>query len=318
MTMDVQTVELLNRMRASRVPPVYRSTVEQARSVMEKSSQMLGPPTWEVGEVIDLWIPVKGGTVRLRRYSPPLAGSGADRPVLLMYHGGGFVLGDVDTHDSIARAYCLKVGAIVVSVDYRRAPEHRFPCAVEDSYAALCWTATHAGGWGADPGRIAVTGDSAGGNLAAAVCQLARSQQGPEIAYQAIVYPIVEQSLEADYASRREFGGEGQFLSLRDMEWFAAHYLGKTHSGISDPRASPIRAESLEGLPPALVLTAGFDPLRDEGRHYADRLSEAGVPAEYKCFESTIHGFLSFAGVLEVGRQALDFVAARLREALAG
>lgn len=317
MEMDAQTRELLERMRKSHVPPVHRCTVAEARTAMEKSAKLLGLPGPEVGEVRDLTIPgPDGGTLRVRRYRPEGFGGSELLPVVLFYHGGGFVVGSVGTHDGLARHLCSGARVLVVSVDYRLAPEHPFPCAVEDSYAAACWAAEHAREWGGDPGRLAVAGDSAGGNLAAVVCQLSLRRDGPEMAYQALLYPIVEQSLGADYPSRRLFGGEGEFLSLRDMGWFAGHYFGGSGEGESDPRASPIRASSLKGLPPALVLTAGFDPLRDEGRQYADRLSGDGVPVEYRCFESTIHGFLSFAGVLDAGRAGLDFVASRLKAAL--
>jgi acetyl esterase len=318
MRLDAQTQALLEKMQTSRAPPVHRSTVAQARAMMEKSSAMLGPPGPEVAEVADLAVPVDQGAIRVRRYRPPSSGAGRPVPVLLMCHGGGFVVGDVATHDAIARTYCALAGVMVASVDYRRAPEHPFPRAVEDGYAALCWLAEHAGEWGGDPQRIAVTGDSAGGNLAAVMCQLARARGGPDIAFQALVYPVLDHSPDADYASRSEFGAEGEFLSERDMAWFADHYFAGADGEREDLRASPILAQSLAGLPPALVVTAGSDPLRDEGRDYAERLAAAGVSAEYRCFESTIHGFLSFAGVLDVGREALTWIGERIREGVHG
>jgi acetyl esterase len=209
----------------------------------------------------------------------------------------------------------------VVSVDYRQPPEHKFPVAVDDSLAAVEWAVAHAGEIGGDPTRVAVAGDSAGGNLATVVCQLAKLRGGPRVAYQALIYPAVDLRGSAaatpEYPSRMQFGDGDYFLSRSDMEWFRSLYLGDVARESADPRVSPIAAADLSGLPPALVVTAGCDALRDEGRAYADRLSAAGVPVEYRCFEGTIHAFMSFAGAIPLGLEALSFVAARMKAALA-
>ena len=187
-----------------------------------------------------------------------------------------------------------------------------------DAYAAVEWAVEHARELSADAGRLAVLGDSAGGNLAAVVCQVAQARNGPRIAFQALVYPIVDFRLEATYPSREQFGGGDFFLSNRDLAFFRSCYLDDVQKQASDPRASPLLGGDLAGLPPALVVTAGCDPLHDEGQAYADRLAAAGVPVEYRCYDQTIHAFMSFAGALPVGVEGLSFVASRLRAALHG
>jgi acetyl esterase len=265
--------------------------------------------------VEDRRIPVPGGEVGLRIYTPRPATPDRPFPIVVHYHGAGFVAGDLDTHDSIARFYCKHADAVVVAVDYRLAPEHRFPAPLEDSYAALQWAAAHAAELNGDARRIAVTGDSAGGNLAAAVCQLAKERGGAQPAYQALIYPVVDFRM-TPRPSLVEFGGGDFFLSLRDMEFFRSSYLADPERRMNDPHASPLLAADVSGLPAALVLTAGCDPLRDEGKAYADRLAAAGVPVEYRCFEQAIHAFISFAGAIPSGRDALSFVASRLHAGL--
>ena len=204
----------------------------------------------------------------------------------------------------------------MVAVDYRLAPEHRFPVAVEDSYAALTWVADHAAEIGGDAARLAVTGDSAGGNLATVMCLLSRARGGPRITYQALVYPVTDFRVLGGYRSHTEFGSGEYFLSTKDMDWFRSLYFGDVENEVVDPQASPIAEPDLTGLPPPLVVTVGCDPLRDEGRAYADRLAAAGVPVEYRCWEGTIHACASFAGAIPAGLDILDFVGARLRAAL--
>jgi acetyl esterase len=246
---------------------------------------------------------------------PRALAAGERLPIVVHYHGGGFVGGDLDTHEAIARYYCKHADAIVIDVDYRLAPEHRFPTAVDDAYAALTWAVEHAEELQGSPDRIAVAGDSAGGNLAAVVCQLAKERRGPKIAFQALMYPTVDFDLTASYPSRARFGGGDYFLSIRDMAWFQSQYLAGD-APVTDPRASPLKQADLSGLPPALVVTAGCDLLCDEGKAYADRLAAAGVPVEHRCFEQTIHAFISFAGAIPTGLEALSFIASRLRAAL--
>ncbi len=223
-------------------------------------------------------------------------------PLLVYFHGGGWVLGNLDTHDPLCRALANESGCVVVSVDYRLAPEHRFPAAVEDCYAAAGWVAANAALLKGDPKRVAIGGDSAGGNLAAAVALKAQDQGGPALAYQLLLYPITNYSF--DTVSYRE-NARGYLLSREDMVWYWDHYLGPEGEGL-DPYASPLRAEDLRGLPPALVITAEYDPLRDEGEAFAARLAAAGVPVTATRYDGLVHGFLRFARAMGQGRRALE------------
>jgi acetyl esterase len=226
-------------------------------------------------------------------------------------HGGGFVFCDLDTHDGICRAMANGVGAIVVSVDYRLAPEHTCPAALDDALVALTWAVENAELLGVDASRVAVGGDSAGGNLAAALCLRVRDEFGPDIDFQLLVYPVIDCTLS--HPSIEE-NGEGYFLTKDTMVWFVGHYLGSTDA--KDPYVSPLHAESLADLPPALVITAEFDPLRDEGEAYAAALREAGVEVEAVRYDGQIHGFLGLAALLEDGMHALDRAGLAVRAAL--
>ena len=316
MPLDAATEKFLEILRSAAVPPLYEQTVEAARAGMRANVQkMPGTPT-AVHRVEDRTLSGAAGGVPVRVYWPQPAGDGKPLPIVIHYHGGGWAMGDLDTHDRLARYYCTHADAIVVNVDYRRPPEHKFPTAVEDSYLAACWAAEHAAELGGDPTRIAVAGDSAGGNLATVVCQLAKANQGPKIAFQALMYPVTDLDLRKSFQSRTDFGGGEYFISTRDMEWLVSLYLNDVHKDVADPRASPLVSRDLSGLPPALVVTAGFDPLCDEGRAYADALSAAGVQVEYRCFPTTIHAFMSFASIIPAGEEGLSFVASRLRSVL--
>jgi acetyl esterase len=316
MPLDTATEKFLEILRSAGAPPLYEQTVEAARAGMLANVQRLpGAPT-AVHRIEDRKLSGAAGGVPVRVYWPRPAGDGQPLPIVVHYHGGGWAMGDLDTHDRLARYYCTHADAIVVNVDYRRPPEHKFPTAVEDSYLAVCWAAEHAAELDGDPTRIAVAGDSAGGNLATVVCQLAKANQGPKIAFQALVYPVTDLDLRKSFQSRTDFGGGEYFVSTRDMEWFVSLYLNDVRTDVADPRASPLVSRDLAGLPPALVVTAGFDPLCDEGRAYAEALSAAGVPVEYRCFPTTIHAFLSFAPIIPTGEEGLSFVAGRLRSAL--
>jgi acetyl esterase len=316
MPLDTATEKFLEILRSAGLPPVYEQTVEAARAGMRANvQQMPGTPT-AVHRIEDRTLPGAAAGAQVRLYWPRAARDSESLPIVLNYHGGGWAMGDLETHDRIARYYCTHADAIVVNVHYRRPPEHKFPAAVEDSYFAACWAAEHAGELGGDPARIAVAGDSAGGNLAAVVCQLSKANRGPAIAFQALVYPVTDLDMRKSSQSRTEFGGGGYFLSTRDMEWFVSLYLNDVLREAADPRASPLASRDLAGLPAALVVTAGFDPLRDEGRAYADALTAAGVGVEYRCFPTTIHAFVSFAPIIPAGEEGLSFVAARLRSAL--
>jgi acetyl esterase len=252
-----------------------------------------------------------GGALRLRIYRPAAAEA---LPVLVYLHGGGFVTGSLDTHDALCRSLANRVPCCVASVDYRLAPEHRFPAAPEDCHAALCWAEAHADELDADAGCIAVGGDSAGGNLAAVSALLCRERGGPRLRHQLLLYPVIAPDFETpSYRQCRE----GFFLSRNAMMAFWGHYLAREADRL-DPIAVPLCARDLSGLPPATVVTAEYDPLRDEGEAYAERLREAGVPAELLRYDGQIHGFLNFAHRVDRARQALDDVAGRLRAAFGG
>lgn len=307
------TGALLAQIHAGGGKPLYEMTVEEVRAMVAGSSAALSGPPVEVASAIDRTLTTRAGNVPVRIYTP-LGSHSQPLPLIVYFHGGGFVAGDLDTHDGAARYLCQNSDALVVAVDYRRPPEHKFPAAVDDADAVVEWVAQHANELGGDRSRLAVAGDSAGGNLATVAAQLARARGGPPLAFQALFYPLVDNTL-AHSPSRAQFGGGDFFLSNRDMEWFRGHYLEDTAQA-QDPRVSPVLAPDVSGLPPTLIVAAQCDPLADEGRAYADRLSAAGVPVEYRCFPGTIHAFMSFSGAIPLGKDALAFAASRLRAAL--
>jgi len=244
----------------------------------------------------------------VRIYSPSAA---TDLPVLVYLHGGGWVICDLETHDPTCRAISNGADCVVVSVDYRLAPEHKFPAAADDAYAATAWVAQHAQELGADASRVAIGGDSAGGNLTAAVALMARERAGPPLSFQVLIYPVLD--LASESASRKE-NGEGYFLTAAGMTWYEEQYL-RDDADRKNVLASPLLAGDLAGLPPALVVTAEYDPLRDEGEAYGRRLTEAGVPATVSRYDGMFHGFLAFAGALDGATRAQAEVFAALRTA---
>jgi acetyl esterase len=251
-----------------------------------------------------------GVPVRIFRPSPS-----PDLPVVVHFHGGGWTIGNVEQYDPIARQIANATNAIVVSVDYRLAPEHRFPAAAEDAYAATVWAVSHAAELGADPNRVAVAGDSAGGNLAAVVPLMARDRGGPPLRFQLLIYPVTDISPTREEYPSKSDNGSGYFLTTEHMEWYRDKYLPAGEDG-SAPYISPLRASDLTGLPPALVITAEYDPLRDEGESYARRLSESGVPAEITRSPGMFHGFFGLSTVLDEARAANERAGAALRDAL--
>ena len=287
--------------------PLAGETVAEARLAVEAESERLGGPPEPVAAVEELSAPSPSGPVRVRVYRPegkePFAG-------LVWFHGGGWVVGSLDSHDRICRALCRRAGSLVCSVDYRLAPEHRFPAALEDAWAAMRWAADEAAALGLDPARLAVGGDSSGGNLAAAVALRARDA-GVPLALQALVYPVTDHRF--DTGSYEEFA-DGYGLTREGMRWFWEQYLGPG-GDFSLPEASPLRAFDLRGVAPALVQTAEADVLRDEGEAYARRLEQAGVPATLSRYEGMVHGFLRHGGVVARAHAALDEIAAALRAA---
>lgn len=310
MTLDAQTKSLLDGMAAAGGGGLHELAIDEARAALRQMSLDSAGPEITVGRVENLSISGPRGEIPVRIYRPE-GGGGGLLPIVMFYHGGGFALGDLDTHDNICRYLCANVRAIVVNVDYRRSPEHKYPAAPEDCYAALRWATAQAHALGGDASRVAVAGDSAGGNLSAVVALMARDKGGPAIAFQVLIYPSGDCDPEFTTPSRKKFGGGEYFLSNADVSWIANMYfddLGRA----SEPYASPLRAANLAGLPPALVIAAGYDLLHDEDKIYADRLTADGVEAEFKCFDGTIHGFVSFNTIIDSGKDALKLIADRL------
>lgn len=267
-------------------------------------------PRTPVARVEDRTVPGPDGPVPVRLYWPSEGAEGL--PVVLFMHGGGFVLFGLDSHDALARDLCAGAGAIVVSVDYRLAPEHPYPAAVDDAYAALLWVHENAVSLGGDPARLGVAGDSAGGNLAAVTCLRSRDEKGPALSHQLLIYPVTDAAQNTgSYAVHAEDG----FLTAKAMAWFWRQYLGED-ADAAHPYVSPLRAPDLSGLPPACVITAGHDPLRDEGEAYAIRLAEHGVAAEVHRFDGAFHGFVAASHILGYAREALSLAASAQRKAL--
>jgi acetyl esterase len=298
---------LLEAIEAESGPAIETMSPEAARlAVVEALKTVAGEPE-EIGNVQDVKIPRAEHPIPVRIYRPEGAGPFA---CLVYFHGGGWVVCDLDTHDVACRAIARRAGAVVVAVDYRLSPEHRFPAAVADGYAAIEWVAANAARLAVDPGRIAVGGDSAGGNLSAVMCLKARKEGGPALALQVLVYPVTNLA-SFDTASYQEFG-EGYYLTRAEMEWFRGHYLARIEDA-QDPYASPLLAADLRGLPPALVITGECDPLRDEGEAYAKRLAEAGVEVTCVRYAGMIHPFFSLGGAFSQGQRAIEQVAAAVR-----
>ena len=298
---EVRTV--LEAMHSEGVLPFHALSVPGARRYLEDLFTSDAEPR-PVGRVRDLSIRgPDGGELPIRVYEPDAgddgtAGSEEPRPALVWFHGGGFVLGNLDSVDPACRALCVETDRVVVSVNYRHAPEHPFPAAPEDCYAGTRWVVDHAEHLGIDPDRVAVGGPSAGGNLAAVVALLARDRDGPDIERQVLVYPVTNRVRAFD---SYEENGEGYFLTHADMEWFHGHYLERAVDA-RNPYAYPLEARYLGGLPPASVVTAGFDPLRDEGIAYAERLADDGVEVAHHHYPGMIHGFFSMLTDPEIER----------------
>ena len=293
--------------------PIHEQTPKEARDGYRALTAMLGPPP-AVASVQDCAIPGPAGEIPARIYRPRGEGPFG---VLVFYHGGGWVIGDLETHDRECRALCVGAGCMVVSVDYRLAPEHPFPAAVDDAFAALRWVHANAASLGADPSRMAVGGDSAGGNLSAVMTLMARDQGGPELRFQLLVYPAVDARQLDDYGSRVS-NAEAPFLPWTTIEYFVGHYLDASGEPDprQDPRMSPLLARSHRGLPPALVVTAEFDPLRDEGEAYARELEGAGVEVQLHRYDGMPHVFFQLSPVVEDGRKLLEEASLALKEAL--
>jgi acetyl esterase len=307
---DPQIQQMLDALAAREYGGVSSGTPAEGRAAFRLLTVDLRRPDTivPVAEVEDLDVPGATGRLPARVYRP---GSEGPHPTVVFFHGGGYVIGDIDTHDNQARTLCREVDAVVLSVGYRLAPEHPFPAGLEDCEAATRWAGEHVERLGGDPGRMAVAGDSAGGNLAAVVARRARDAGGPPLAAQLLIYPGTDHA--GDYPSRTE-NGEGLFLTLADMRWFSDHYVGTADR--SDPDLSPVLATDLGGLPPAVVVTAQYDPLRDEGEAYAHALERAGVPVTLRRFDGLIHGFFDLAALSPAAAEAVRATCAELRRVL--
>jgi acetyl esterase len=310
MSLDKHVKALLDQMASIGGPKLWELGPQAARAAMRMS--IFRNNDVPVGETADRQFPGPKGNVGVRVYTP-LNATAPLLPGLVFFHGGGFVLGDLETHDGLCRTLCNESGCRVVSVDYRLAPEHPFPAAVEDCWAATEWVAANAADLGIDAARIAVGGDSAGGNLAAVVAMLARQNGAPKISFQLLIYPVTQLG-QPDTASMQE-NAKGYFLEKASMDWFTRLYCtDPVHR--SDARLSPLLAKDVSGLPPAYVVTAGFDPLRDEGKAYADKLDAAGVAVTYVNYPGMVHGFFSFRGLVPKANEAVAAAAGAVRAAL--
>jgi acetyl esterase len=303
---DPETAALLRAAAASGLPALHTLSPPEARKAFAERVRVGNPAPEHIGRIEDMDIADRDGArLHVRVYRPQPE---AIRPLLLYFHGGGFVIGSIDTHDPICRHLAARSGWTVVSVDYRLAPEHRYPAAVHDALDAFEWVWVHADSMHADRARLAVAGDSAGGTLAAVVAQHAR-RQGRQLAHQILLYPALDQG--GDYASRAAFCDQF-LLTAQSIQWFANHYYGhgRPELGLD---ASPARAPDLEGLAPTYIVTAELDPLRDEAAQYAARLEAAGVTTQYRCAKGVLHGFLGMARFVSAARVELEVLAAFLR-----
>jgi acetyl esterase len=310
-TLDTRTQWFLQLLARSGQQPLHVLGVEQARLEFDLFQRVMSGRPAPVGEIVDRTIAGPGGRLRVRLYRP--AGSVARLlPTILYLHGGGWVIGSLEAYDLPCRFFCARSGCAIVAVDYRRAPEHKFPAGLDDAVAAFRWLAAEATELGIDPDRIVVAGDSAGGTLATVVAQLVRGEARTPC-LQWLIYPATD--LGAETQSHVSCG-QGFLLTQADMQWFRGLYLNDA-SEIADPRVSPLRSPDLSGLPPALIFTAGLDPLRDEGQAYAERLSAAGVKTVHREFDSLIHGFVGMRGALQAAARAMDDMVTGLRHELA-
>ena len=305
MTLHAQVAALLERAARSPLPAYHTVPAHVARRIYRDTRAALAPQAPELAEVR---LHVFGNALAVRAYRPV---KGEALPALVYFHGGGWTIGDLDTHDVLCRQLARGARCAVFSVDYRLAPEHPFPAAVEDCFMATDYLHAHSRDLNIDPKRIAVGGDSAGGNLAAVVALMARDRGGPPLAFQLLIYPATDQRLAFPSHQRN---GEGYLLTKDAIQFFRSAYLPRAQDH-ADWRASPLLATSHAGLPPAYVLTAGYDPLLDEGRAYAERLTQAGVAVTYREYPDMVHGFVLFGGALDTANAAVEECCRQLRSA---
>lgn len=311
MPLDPSAKKILEMLATAGMSDASGMTPQQMRDGFHRMARIVDYRHVPVDRIVDGQIPGPAGMLRMRRYVPQ-APTIERMPGIVYFHGGGGIFGSIESHEGLCRMLATESGCVIVAVGYRQAPEHKFPAALEDCYAATEWVVEHAVEVDLDPRRIAVAGDSAGGNLAAAVCQRARECNGPRLALQVLLCPVLD--LNADTLSWRALG-KGYFLNMATIEWMIGQYCPP---GVdrSDPRLSPLRAMDLSGLPQAHIHTAEFDPLRDEGEAYAKRLEGAGVVVKYTCHEGMIHHFFGMAGVIPYARVAMKAAGFEIKQAL--
>ncbi|MGE0659258.1 MAG: alpha/beta hydrolase [Reyranellaceae bacterium] len=316
MALDPQVAAVLEAAAKAGRPLMHTLSPGEARQMFRDTRVPLQPPPPAMAKVEELAAPTPHGPVPLRHFRPPGHPDNELIPALVYYHGGGWVIGDLDTHDVTCRQLAAASGCAVVSVNYRKAPEHRFPAAIDDAYAVASWLATHGGDLRIDGHRLAVGGDSAGGNIAAVVALMARDAlaaggNAPSFRLQLLIYPATDMTMMHDSLTRY---GDGYLLTRDAMAWFIDHYMKDADR--RDWRASPLFAPSLQGLPPAHVITAGFDPLCDEGRAYARRLAQEGNTVDYLEYGGMVHGFIGMGGLVATANRAIAAAGAALRQAL--
>jgi len=300
MTLDPQAKWVLDIAKEKGLPTLDELSATDAKADYEERAKTLTYKNVEIGSTLDLDIPGPHGGIPIRIYQP--AGTSEPLPVLVYYHGGGWVVGSIETHDSLCRTIANAGPFIVVSVDYRMGPEHPFPAAVDDAIAALNWTAENISEYGGDAAKVAVSGDSAGGNLSAVVCLNAREENSYMPIFQWLIYPATNMTM--DTQSHASFA-DGYFLTRSLMDYFQGHYLSRPEDK-DDWRASPLLAKSLRNLPPALIQTAGFDPLKSEGIAYANRMNTEGSSAQHTDYEGMVHGFINLGGVIDMAAVCIE------------
>jgi len=303
MPLDPALEAMLKQMAEAEAPALSEMSPVEAREMYRAMQQTL--PTCELHSVAD----DMANNVPVRVYRPSAAGG---LPCLVFFHGGGWVIGDLDTHDSVCRQLAARVQCVIVSVDYRLAPEHPFPAPLDDCYQALRWVVDNADKLNIDPTRVAVGGDSAGGNLSAAVSLKSKMEGGPSLSYQLLIYPVTDTAMDTPSYEENK---EGYMLTRDSMVWFWNQYLGTGEENRRNPLAAPLRADDHSGLPPACVITAEFDPLRDEGERLGEKLAAAGVETTIERFDGMIHGFFGMTHLVEGAREAMDLAALRLKTA---